>query len=323
MCHIHRIWYSCSHGDLVLRSKCRATRIKLTRRRSTNLPHEEGYAWTPVYTQADTPFYQLAACKAHSTLEINLKTRCGPCRFDAVKKKWDREMAMTRAGASMMGARGTALDELLAELKEQRANEEWGCRKMYPPEGKRGPITKVQLRVKGDRSDSPLRNELQPDDIEDVDEVNWNDLMRDLDKPVVEGEVDGGTFMDFFEDRYGFWGPSVEFTDADIDISSLQISDMEAKGESLNDSGYSSAEPDQADEEISEEITWEFETPDAPTFPPDEDEAGWDDGGNINTKDEGLFQDELAVVCTFAEMNDKTSGLLAHEMHAKMDLIVW
>ncbi|KAE9982305.1 hypothetical protein EG327_005893 [Venturia inaequalis] len=181
-------------------------------------------------------------------------------------------MAKTRAGASMMGARGTALDELLGELKEQRAKEEWGCRMMYPPEGKKGPVTKVQLRVRVDRSDSPLRNELQPEDIEDVEEVDWNKLMEDFEKPLIEKEIDGGTFMDFFEDHYGFWGPSIEFIDADMDISSLQISDMEAKDESLNDSGYSSAEPDEPDEEIQKELTWDFEYPDVPSFPPDEDE---------------------------------------------------
>lgn len=57
-----------------------------------------------------------------------------------------------------------------------------------------------------------------------------------------------------------------------MDISSLQISDMEAKDESLNDSGYSSAEPDEPDEEIQKELTWDFEYPDVPSFPPDEDE---------------------------------------------------
>lgn len=105
----------------------------------------------------------------------------------------------------MMGARGTALDELLGELKEQRAKEEWGCRMMYPPEGKKGPVTKVQLRVRVDRSDSPLRNELQPEDIEDVEEVDWNKLMEDFEKPLIEKEIDGGTFMDFFEDHYGLY----------------------------------------------------------------------------------------------------------------------
>ncbi|RDI79338.1 pH-response regulator protein palF/RIM8 [Venturia inaequalis] len=133
-------------------------------------------------------------------------------------------------------------------------------------------LTKVQLRVRVDRSDSPLRNELQPEDIEDVEEVDWNKLMEDFEKPLVEEEIDGGTFMDFFEDHYGFWGPSIEFIDADMDISSLQISDMEAKDESLNDSGYSSAEPDEPDEEIQKELTWDFEYPDVPSFPPDEDE---------------------------------------------------
>lgn len=114
-------------------------------------------------------------------------------------------MAKTRAGASMMGVRGGQLTELMEELRMEREKEEWACRKMYPPEGKRGPITKMQLRVRGDRNYSSLRNELQPEDIEDVEEVDWNELMEDFDKPIVEGEIDGGTFMDFFEDRYGLY----------------------------------------------------------------------------------------------------------------------
>lgn len=114
-------------------------------------------------------------------------------------------MAKTRAGAWMMGVRGTALDELLGGLREQREKEEWGCRKMYPPGGKRGPVTKVQLRVRADRSNSPLRHELRPEDIEEVQEVDWKELMKEFDKPVVEGEIDGGTFLDFFDDRYGLY----------------------------------------------------------------------------------------------------------------------
>lgn len=105
----------------------------------------------------------------------------------------------------MMGVRGVALEELLGELREKREQEEWGCRKMYPPEGKKGPITKVHLRVRDDRRNSPLRKELQPEDIEAVEEVDWKELMEDFDKPVSEGDIDGGTFMDFFEDRYGLY----------------------------------------------------------------------------------------------------------------------
>jgi hypothetical protein len=204
MCHINRIWYSCSHSDLILRSKCRATRIKYTRKKSTNLPHNEGYGWTPVYTKQDTPYYQVAACKAHATLDINLNTRCGPCRFSAVKREWDKEAAEIRVGGTMMGVRGGSLDQLLEELRVKREKEEWECRKMYPPKGKRGPETKNQLRCRS-KGHSPLRNQLQPEDIDDMEEVDWNELLETFDKDQNERDVDGGTFMDFFEDRYGWY----------------------------------------------------------------------------------------------------------------------
>lgn len=159
-----------------------------------------------MYTKQETPYYQVAACKAHATLEINLKTKCGPCRFSPVKRKWDREIAETRAGDgdTMMGARGGALNELREGLRLKREKEEWECRKMYPPEGKKGPINKMKLRKRVCRG-SPLRNEIQPEDIEDVEEVDWNELLDNFDKPEVEAEIDGGAFMNFFEDRYGWY----------------------------------------------------------------------------------------------------------------------
>lgn len=102
-----------------------------------------------------------------------------------------------------MGVRGDALAELLDGMRLEREKEEWGCRKMYPPEGRKGPNTKVQLRPKVVCGRSPLRNEIQPEDIEHVEEVDWNDVFAKFGTEVCEANIDGGTFMDFFEDRYG------------------------------------------------------------------------------------------------------------------------
>lgn len=118
------------------------------------------------------------------------------------------------------------------------------------------------------------------------------------------------------------WGPSVELTD--IDISNLQISDLEAKEESLNDSGYSSAEPDEPDEEIQKQVLWDFEDHEVPTFPPDEEEEHDLNNGEQNkTKDERFLQDEPTGIYTFVKLNDKVSEMLALGPDDKMELMAW
>jgi hypothetical protein len=103
------------------------------------------------------------------------------------------------------------------------------------------------------------------------------------------------------------WGPNVTFNDVDVDLSSLQISDTDTKEESLNDSGYCSAEPDG---DTTNQVTWDFEQHEAPAFEEQEDNFS-DNDEKIVAKEEGYFQDELGGICTFVEMNEKVTQLLA------------
>ncbi|QDS74824.1 hypothetical protein FKW77_002535 [Venturia effusa] len=275
------------------KSNSRLRRV-LSKLEITNKSNRHPKSWMDAFfTKVDAPFYQVAACKAHSTLEINLKTRCGPCRFAAVKRKYDREMAKIRAEASMMGVRGTALENLLEGLKEEKAKEEWACRTMYPPEGKRGPILKVQLRVRDVLGESPLRNELRPEDIEEMEEVNWNEIMDDFD---------------------------VDFTDTHIGIPSLQTSDTHMKDESLHDSGYSSADADESDEDTPGLVVWDSEFPDIPPFPTEEVEYDWNNGEQTCAEDEGVNQLHRAGVCTIVDAVGKVYPMLEVGQEA---ILVW
>jgi hypothetical protein len=252
-----------------------------------------------------------------------------------VKRKWDKEMAKTRARGTMMGVRGGAFSELLEGLRVEREKEEWECRKMYPPEGKKGPITKTELRIRI-KKPSPLRHEIQPEDIDDVEDVDWNQLLDDFDKPMAEADIDGGTFMDFFEDKYGLyislsllrssvrlclqdllfsWGPNIDFNASDL--SSLQISDTDTKDETLNNDGYSGAKPD---DEIYHNVFWDFELYQVPTF---EEEEGLNNGEEVDRKDEDLFESELGGICTFSERNDKVSKMMALGTDAKLEVLAW
>jgi hypothetical protein len=102
------------------------------------------------------------------------------------------------------------------------------------------------------------------------------------------------------------WGPNITFNDVDVDLSSLQVSDTDTKDESLNDSGYYSAEPD---EDITNQVTWDFEQYEAPAF--EEREADFSDSDEKIVTEGGYFQDKLGRICTFVKTNKEVTQLLA------------
>jgi len=170
MCHIHRLWYSCDHGDLVLLSKCRATRSKVTRKKSPNFPCEECFSWKPIYTKENESTYQKAACKHLASLNINLRTRCGVCLFSVAKENWDKKIAQAKNT-------GGALSEDFERLNEERDRVEWECRKMFPPERKTTPNLKL-VRKEKVYLGSPLKKELKPEDVEEVSDMVSRTLSR-------------------------------------------------------------------------------------------------------------------------------------------------
>lgn len=91
----------------------------------------------------------------------------------------------------------------------------------------------------------------------------------------------------------------------------------------MNDSGYSSAEPDEPDEQIQEQVVWDFESPDVPTFPPEEEEHDGDNGEQTSMENESFCQDGTAGICTLMEMNEKVGDMLAPGKDAKMELMAW
>lgn len=110
-------------------------------------------------------------------------------------------------------------------------------------------------------------------------------------------------------------GPDININD--IDLSSLQISEAETKDES-NDSGYSSAD---TDDETQHKAICDFKSRQVPTFE-EEDELNEEDM-EVDSKDEDLFENELGGICTFVQINDKVSEILALGPDAKLEGMVW
>lgn len=111
-------------------------------------------------------------------------------------------------GADEVAERG--LETALEQLKEQRSTEEWKVHQNCP--ASRKVVMKLQTRKLGDRTSggSRLRYESRPDDIED-DAEQSEEVLPTFDKDGF-GYI---TFWDFFQDRYMWQGPIIEWEQDD------------------------------------------------------------------------------------------------------------
>jgi hypothetical protein len=125
------------------------------------------------YSERTKGCYRVARCKPQSWLDLISPSTCGPCQYAPIKQRWDDVIADAKKKLSSVDAWNEGelygrLEVELEGLKEERNAEEWRCRRRFPVL-KRADVEK-KVETIGDvvTARSPLRRELLPEDIEDM-----------------------------------------------------------------------------------------------------------------------------------------------------------
>lgn len=120
-------------------------------------------------------------------------------KFDGVIAELEEELAELRGDWGADEGKEVELVGRIGELRKEREEEEWKCRRRFPTMRKRG--LEVPERVLGEKVGvTKLKNEIRAEDIEE-------DVVEKFLPVVDENGVTYTLFADFFRDRYMWVGP--------------------------------------------------------------------------------------------------------------------
>lgn len=149
MCKVVKYWFACHHEFRLRHSKCGGTKHKNTRSGLTT------------------------ACKSESYLNFVFAINCGPCQHQAFEDAWKHKLRLAEAFLEKLKEKDfpgvQEVAALVEQLKDEFNTATWDTRALFPHAHKERTV-RVSLGH-FEKTPSPLRREVLPEDIPEPPEV--------------------------------------------------------------------------------------------------------------------------------------------------------